>query len=88
MLACIFAYGLYSSDQAFLFTGFAALLILDLWSMARQPYFSRTISSALEKLERRVEELEQTQPPANPAAVEGAPESHLSNSSSSSISHT
>ena len=58
LLGGLFAYGMYSADQAVLFTAFGTLILLDLYSQARQPTNIRSIRSALEKLEQRIEALE------------------------------
>jgi hypothetical protein len=57
--AGLFAYGIYLTDQAVLFAAFGTLLLLDLYSQFRQPHFTRGTRSAFEKLEGRIEQLEQ-----------------------------
>jgi hypothetical protein len=65
LMAGLFVYGCFSADQAILFTAFGTLLLLDLYSQFMQPRYRRTTRSALEKLERRIEELEQQLPATN-----------------------
>lgn len=62
LIAGLFVYGCFSANQAIIFTAFGTLLLLDLYSQLRQPRYRRTTRSALEKLERRIEELEQDPP--------------------------
>ena len=61
--ACVFAYGFYTEDRAMIFTGFGTLLLLDFYAFARQPQTSRSIRSAIIKLEEQ-NALAQDQSPA------------------------
>lgn len=58
LMACVFVYGFVIEERAFIFTGFAAYLALDLYSATAQPRYLRTIRSALDKLTGRIDELE------------------------------
>ncbi len=59
--AAVFFFGFVGDNRAMIFTGFGTLLVLDLYSAARQPRVTRTICSAVDKLASRVEELEMTE---------------------------
>jgi hypothetical protein len=49
--AVIFAYGFAVDDRAMIFTGFGTLFLLNIYTFVRQPRWSRTMCSALTKLE-------------------------------------
>ena len=59
LLAGLFFYGFGIQDRTFVLTAFCTLFLLDLYSSFRQPHLTRSICSAVTKLEERVEELEQ-----------------------------
>jgi hypothetical protein len=61
MTAILCIYGMYYSYIPILFTAFGTLFLGNLYSAFRQPRHMRAMSSALEKLERRIEELERPQ---------------------------
>jgi hypothetical protein len=61
LTAILCIYGMYYSYVPVLFTAFGTLFIGDVYSSLRQPRHLRAMSSALEKLERRIDELEQPQ---------------------------
>src|SRR5450432_4906484 len=50
---CIFGYGFVFDDRAMIFTGFGTLFCLDMYNFARQPRTTRSICSALTKLEEQ-----------------------------------
>jgi hypothetical protein len=54
--------GFANDNRALIFTAFGTLLLLDLYSASKQPKFSKSICSAVDKLESRVEELESEAP--------------------------
>jgi hypothetical protein len=51
--ACVFAYGFLSDDRAMTFTGFGILFLFDIYYFIRQPRMTRTICSAVAKLEEQ-----------------------------------
>jgi hypothetical protein len=64
LIAVMFAVGFVNDNRALIFTAFGALLLLDLYSAAKQPRFTKSICLAVAKLESRIEELETAHRPA------------------------
>ena|ERR1043166_5773337 len=64
LIAVVFVVGFANDNRALIFTAFGTLLLLDLYTALKQPRFSRSICSAVEKLESRIEELESAETPA------------------------
>jgi hypothetical protein len=62
LIAVVFAVGFANDNRALIFTAFGTLLLLDLYSASKQPKFSKSICSAVDKLESRVVELESEAP--------------------------
>ena len=58
LIAIAFFVGFANDNRALTFTGFSTLLLLDLYSASKQPGYTKTICSAVEKLETRIQELE------------------------------
>ncbi len=58
VFAGIFVYGFINEDRGMTFTGVALLVLFDIWASLRQPRHNHTFSSAVAKLEARIEELE------------------------------
>jgi hypothetical protein len=88
LITCFFAYGLCNANQPLVFAAFGTLLLLDLYSQAKQPQYIRALHSVLAKLEQRIEELEKTQSTPSRSTADGPLESQSSNANNSSISQT
>jgi hypothetical protein len=67
LFAALFIVGLGTENRGLVNISFILLLVLDLYFSAKQPRFTRSISSAVEKLENRIQQLETVAKPVSEA---------------------